>query len=151
MAEPGVKDAELPLQVFTTAAALLELIDKRIIVTMRDGRALFGFLRSFDTFGNIVIQDTYERLYTEGAYAEKYRGVWVIRGENVAMIGEVDQSAQEELDQGSSSLEKVEFEVLEHQLIEEQEKSKKQFQITREKGLKLGLDPASVGSIPHLF
>lgn len=146
-----MKDEELPLQVFTTAAALLELVDKYIIVTMRDGRALFGFLRSFDTFGNIVIQDTNERLYLEGTYAEKYRGVWVVRGENIAMIGEVEHSKEGEMDLDLEHREKIDFAEAESQLNEEREKSRKNFEVAREQSLKVGLDPASVGSIPNLF
>lgn len=41
----------LPSQIFTTVAALLPAIDRRIIVVLRDGRKFFGVLRSFDQFG----------------------------------------------------------------------------------------------------
>lgn len=41
----------LPSQAFTTASALLESVDRKVVVSLRDGRKLFGVLRSFDQFG----------------------------------------------------------------------------------------------------
>lgn len=59
------------------------------MVWLRDGRKLFGVLRTFDQFQNIVLQDTYERFYVELEYAEEYRGVFLVRGENVVLVGEI--------------------------------------------------------------
>lgn len=59
------------------------------MVWLRDGRKLFGILRTFDQFQNIVLQDTYERFYVELEYAEEYRGVFLVRGENVVLVGEI--------------------------------------------------------------
>lgn len=42
---------QLPPQMFTTAASLLDLTDKKLIVTLRDGRKIIGILRSWDQFG----------------------------------------------------------------------------------------------------
>jgi U6 snRNA-associated Sm-like protein LSm1 len=36
---------------FTTAAQLLDLTDKKLMVSLRDGRKLIGVLRSWDQFG----------------------------------------------------------------------------------------------------
>ena len=38
--------------------------------------------------------DTYERYYVDLEYAEEYRGVYLIRGENVVMVGELVQFLQ---------------------------------------------------------
>lgn len=61
----------------------------RLVVLLRDGRKLFGILRSFDQFGNLLLQDTHERFYVDLEYAEEYRGVFLIRGENVALVGQL--------------------------------------------------------------
>lgn len=45
----------LPSQIFTTVAALLPAIDRRVVVVLRDGRKFFGVLRSFDQFGTFSI------------------------------------------------------------------------------------------------
>jgi hypothetical protein len=42
---------QLPPQMFTTAAQLLDLTDKKLMVALRDGRKLVGVLRSWDQFG----------------------------------------------------------------------------------------------------
>ncbi|KAG8427916.1 hypothetical protein J3459_006254 [Metarhizium acridum] len=42
---------QLPPQMFTTAAQLLDLTDKKLMVALRDGRKLIGVLRSWDQFG----------------------------------------------------------------------------------------------------
>ncbi|KAI9741391.1 MAG: SM-like, degradation of cytoplasmic mRNAs and positively regulates transcription initiation [Cirrosporium novae-zelandiae] len=60
---------ELPPQMFTTAAQLLDLTDT-----------------------NLVLQDTIERIYatSKSLFADVPRGVVLIRGENVVMLGEID-------------------------------------------------------------
>ncbi|ODQ66476.1 Sm-like ribonucleo protein, partial [Nadsonia fulvescens var. elongata DSM 6958] len=87
----------LPSQAFTTAAALLGSVDKKVVVALRDGRKLFGILRSFDQYANLVLQDAYEYLYVPqfgdletAVYGKQSRGVYIIRGENVQLMGEIN-------------------------------------------------------------
>lgn len=42
--------------------------------------------------GNLVLQDTVERIFAEGLYADAKRGVHLIRGENVLLMGEIVRS-----------------------------------------------------------
>lgn len=94
-------------------------IDKRVCVITADGRVLFGTLRAFDNQTNLVLTDTVERIfqgdpvadapsseqkddgeriaqqqaehtYTGEGCIDDPVGVFLLRGENVAMIGEVD-------------------------------------------------------------
>ncbi|TKA32840.1 hypothetical protein B0A50_01066 [Salinomyces thailandicus] len=85
---------QLPPQMFTTAAQLLDLTDKKLMVVLRDGRKLIGVLRSWDQFGNLVLQDTVERqfVHSEGKalWADIERGLFLVRGENVSLLGEID-------------------------------------------------------------
>ncbi|KAL1585034.1 U6 snRNA-associated Sm-like protein LSm1 [Cladosporium halotolerans] len=81
---------QLPPQMFTTAAQLLDLTDKKLMVALRDGRKLIGVLRSWDQFGNLVLQDTIERLFVQNLYADIERGLFLVRGENVSLLGEID-------------------------------------------------------------
>ncbi|KAJ4392723.1 hypothetical protein N0V85_006866 [Neurospora sp. IMI 360204] len=91
---------QLPAQMFTTAAQLLDLTDKKLMVALRDGRKLTGILRSWDQFANLVLQQTKERIFvppgtqspaqTRGLYADVDRGIFVVRGENVLLMGEID-------------------------------------------------------------
>lgn len=99
----NVEDLYLESYAFTTAAAIVGSVDRKIFVSLRDGRYLYGILRTFDQFANLVLQDTIERIYlkddgSEGTkkFGETYRGVFLIRGENVVMIGELDIDTEDE-------------------------------------------------------
>lgn len=39
--------------------------------------------------GNLVLQDTIERLYVANLYADIPRGIFLVRGENVSLLGEI--------------------------------------------------------------
>lgn len=88
---------QLPPQMFTTAAQLLDLTDKKLLVSLRDGRKLIGVLRSWDQFGNLVLQDTIERLFAGKLYADITRGLFLVRGENVLLLGEIDLDKEEDI------------------------------------------------------
>ncbi|KAI9184532.1 hypothetical protein H9P43_003586 [Blastocladiella emersonii ATCC 22665] len=79
------------------SAAFLDLIDRRALAILRDGRNLIGILRSYDQFGNLVFQDTVERIYAGNCFGDIDRGVFLIRGENLVMLGEVDGDAEDAL------------------------------------------------------
>lgn len=105
---PNVENLYLETYAFTTAAAIVGSVDRKIFVLLRDGRNLFGILRTFDQFANLVLQDTIERIYLPediesydghshpSKYGEVYRGVFMIRGENVVMLGELDIDKEDE-------------------------------------------------------
>ncbi len=48
------------------AASIVEQLDTRIMIVLRDGRNLIGTLRSFDNFLNFVLEDTVERIFHQG-------------------------------------------------------------------------------------
>ncbi|EXJ54773.1 hypothetical protein A1O7_10114 [Cladophialophora yegresii CBS 114405] len=106
---------QLPPQMFTTAAQLLDLTDKKLLLVLRDGRKIFGVLRSWDQFANLVLTDTRERYFVtvppsvstnphtdttitpsesqqhaRNLYCDIPRGTFLVRGENVLLLGEVD-------------------------------------------------------------
>ncbi len=72
-------------------ASLADCVDKFILVHLRDGKKLFGILRSYDQFANLVLHNAHERFYlADGKFAEVERGFYLIRGESVVMICEMD-------------------------------------------------------------
>ncbi|KIX05461.1 uncharacterized protein Z518_06333 [Rhinocladiella mackenziei CBS 650.93] len=98
---------QLPPQMFTTAAQLLDLTDKKLLLVLRDGSKLFGVLRSWDQFANLVLTDTRQRYFvsippnntasnpsesssSRNLYCDIPRGIYLVRGENVLLLGEVD-------------------------------------------------------------
>ena len=48
------------------AASLIEQLDKRVMIILRDGRHLVGKLRSFDHFMNMILEETCERVLLTG-------------------------------------------------------------------------------------
>jgi small nuclear ribonucleoprotein (snRNP)-like protein len=71
------------------AASLIEQLDTRVLVILRDGRHLVGTLRSLDQFSNLVLEDSFERHIVENKYADIYLGLYIVRGESVVMVAEI--------------------------------------------------------------
>lgn len=133
------------------------------MVLLRDGRTLIGYLRSIDQFGkpslpcagvdltfhlilcrhftaaNLVLHRTIERIHVGDRYGDIPRGIFLIRGENVVLCGEVSES-----ERALDLLTKVDVEeILELQhkeLISKQEKEKLKMKAMQETGLTLNLE-----------
>ncbi|KAK4250121.1 U6 snRNA-associated Sm-like protein LSm1 [Corynascus novoguineensis] len=109
LGRPPPPPQQLPAQMFTTAAQLLDLTDKKLMVALRDGRKLQGILRSWDQFANLVLQSTKERIFVapgtvpnqpRGLYADIDRGLFLVRGENVLLLGEIDLDKEDDAPPG---------------------------------------------------
>jgi U6 snRNA-associated Sm-like protein LSm1 len=87
---------EIPDPYLPGAISLLDQLDKRLMIMLRDGKTLIGDLRTIDQFANLVLQNTLERIYVDGCYGDIPRGIYMIRGENVVLAGELgeDQPSQ---------------------------------------------------------
>lgn len=82
---------------FTTSGALMDCVDRKMLVILRDGRKLHGVLRSYDQFANLVLEDTVERIHHGDTFAENWHGLFLIRGENVVLLGEIDLDKEDEV------------------------------------------------------
>ncbi|KAG9248584.1 hypothetical protein BJ878DRAFT_4221, partial [Calycina marina] len=107
LGQPPQQSQQLPPQMFTTAAQLLDMTDKKLMVALRDGRKLVGVLRSWDQFANLVFQGTVERIFipptspeNPGLFADKPRGIFIVRGENVLLLGEIDLDTDDDVPRG---------------------------------------------------
>jgi len=76
-------------------ASLLTELDKKMLVVLRDGRTLIGYFRSVDQFANLVLEDTIERIHVGKKYGDLQRGIFIIRGENVVLLGEIDPALED--------------------------------------------------------
>ena len=72
-------------------ASLLEELDKRLMVLLRDGKTLIGYLRSVDQFANLVLHKCIERIHVGKKYGDIFHGVFIVRGENVVGIDPLGQ------------------------------------------------------------
>ncbi|POR37092.1 Uncharacterized protein TPAR_02709 [Tolypocladium paradoxum] len=152
---PPQQPAQLPPQMFTTAAQLLDLTDKKLMVVLRDGRKLIGVLRSWDQFANLVLQSTTERIFApkpdsagsdipQGFYADIAHGIFLVRGENVLLLGEIDLDKDDDAPPG---YEPAELDVV-RKLAEEKKDAEKAKEKSRLKKLaKIGFEGENLGDI----
>ena len=59
------------------------------MLVLRDGRKIIGTMRSFDQFSNIVLEHAEERVVVGKRFADVPLGLYVIRGENLVLLGQI--------------------------------------------------------------
>ncbi|KAK3235354.1 U4/U6-U5 snRNP complex subunit lsm8 [Cymbomonas tetramitiformis] len=75
------------------------LVDATISVITNDGRNIVGVLRGFDQTTNLILDECHERVYsTKSGVEQLLLGLYIIRGDNVAVIGELDDELDSQLD-----------------------------------------------------
>ncbi|WWD20469.1 hypothetical protein CI109_104945 [Kwoniella shandongensis] len=119
-------DALIP---FTTSGSLVDLVDKKVMVILRDGRKMIGVFRSYDQFANFLLDSCVERLHYKLEYADKDIGVLLVRGENVVALGEIDLIAEDMVPLVEVGLKEIE------EKINAETKRRERDQIVREKVL----------------
>ncbi|VDP02295.1 unnamed protein product [Heligmosomoides polygyrus] len=82
---------DLPGSYVPGAISLFEQLDKKLVVVLRDGRKLIEYLKSIDQFANLILEDV-KRTFVDKYYCDINQGFLLIRGENVEITGEIDES-----------------------------------------------------------
>lgn len=73
--------------------------DQTVNIITSDGKVIVGTLKGIDNGTNIILDDSHERVYSTDQGVEKHHiGLCVIRGENVALIGQIDRDIDGQLD-----------------------------------------------------
>lgn len=76
--------------------------DQVVSILTSDGKVLIGTLKGIDNGINVILDDSHERVYSTDQGVEKHHlGLCVIRGENVALIGEIDRDEDLKLELAS--------------------------------------------------
>ncbi|KUI74028.1 U6 snRNA-associated Sm-like protein LSm1 [Cytospora mali] len=132
---------------------------EKLMVALRDGRKLLGVLRSWDQFANLVLQSTVERTFVppeavpadhpsaaeqRGLYADIPRGVFIVRGENVMLLGEIDLDKDDDAPPG--------YDQADPDLVEKLAKERKEADKVKDKKKQknlsvLGFEGESMGDI----
>jgi U6 snRNA-associated Sm-like protein LSm1 len=138
------------------------------MVALRDGRKLIGVLRSWDQFGispplsrspisdtftaNLVLQSTIERVFVppstsstpiqRGLYADIPRGIFLVRGENVLLLGEIDLDKDDDPPPG---YEKAEIEVVHRMAKERKAREARKDKVRFGKLKELGFEGENLG------
>ena len=75
---------------------------EKVLILTADGRTLVGILLSCDQLTNLVLQDTIERVIRPPDDSEEseevLHGLYLIRGENVAICGLLDEQLDFDID-----------------------------------------------------
>ncbi|CAD7703352.1 unnamed protein product [Ostreobium quekettii] len=69
---------------------MVDALDKRMLIWLRDGTQCVGVMRCFDQYGNVVLEESVRRRVVGRHYCDEASGLQVIRGENVVLMGELD-------------------------------------------------------------
>jgi len=81
------------------ASALESYVNHVVSVITSDGRIIVGTLKGFDQTINLILDDSYERVYSTGQGVEQVvLGLYIVRGDNVAVVGEIDEDVDKQLD-----------------------------------------------------
>ncbi|EEC07183.1 clathrin heavy chain, putative [Ixodes scapularis] len=125
-------------------ASLLEELDKKLLVFLRDGRTLIGYLRSIDQFANLVLHKTIERIHVRKQYGDIPRGIFVVRGDNVVLLGEIDEAKERDVDLEEVSVEQI-LEVQRLEAEAKQDQERQRAKALKERGLHYHLDLTQLG------
>lgn len=73
-----------------------------MLLITTDGRTLVGVLESYDQQTNLVLSSTVERIVRsaddEEPSSEVSHGLYLVRGDNITICGEVDEQLDESID-----------------------------------------------------
>ncbi|BGP31891.1 U4/U6-U5 snRNP complex subunit LSM8 [Rhodotorula toruloides] len=72
---------------------------QRVLVITQDGRVIVGELRGFDQTTNVILSGSTERVFSADEGVEEVPlGVYIVRGDNITLIGEVDEDIDKQID-----------------------------------------------------
>lgn len=84
------------------SSSLESYINRTVSVITADGRNIVGTLKGFDQTINVILDESHERVYSTTQGVEQVvLGLYIIRGDNIAVIGELDEDLDSRLDLSS--------------------------------------------------
>mmetsp|Transcript_18782 Transcript_18782/g.46631 ORF Transcript_18782/g.46631 Transcript_18782/m.46631 type:complete len:224 (+) Transcript_18782:156-827(+) len=105
------------------SSSLVEELDQRIMIVLRDGRHLVGNLRTFDQYSNLVLDEASERRFhsndekdgekTVTYYADVPLGMYIVRGDSIVLLGQIDDYEEESSSNSVVIMKKVDNEAFE--------------------------------------
>ncbi|VFQ93529.1 unnamed protein product [Cuscuta campestris] len=83
----------------STAMGLESLVNQTISVITNDGRNIVGILKGYDQATNLILDESHERVYsTKEGVQQLVLGLYIIRGDNICVVGELDEELDASLD-----------------------------------------------------
>ncbi|XP_065168648.1 U6 snRNA-associated Sm-like protein LSm8 [Atheta coriaria] len=83
-------------------SSLDQFVNHTVSIITSDGRNFIGTLKGFDQTINIIIDESHERVYSSATGVEQVMlGLHIIRGDNVAIVGLIDEDVDNRLNLAS--------------------------------------------------
>ncbi|XP_046841235.1 U6 snRNA-associated Sm-like protein LSm8 [Xenia sp. Carnegie-2017] len=80
------------------ASSLESYVGHTVAVVTQDGRMIVGLLKGFDQTINLILDESHERVFSSTSGVEQViLGLYIIRGDNIAVIGEIDDDTDSSL------------------------------------------------------
>ncbi|XP_037928985.1 U6 snRNA-associated Sm-like protein LSm8 [Teleopsis dalmanni] len=84
------------------ASGLESYINSVVSIITADGRNFIGTLKGFDQTINVILDESHERVFSTNTGIEQIvLGLHIIRGDNIAVIGQLDETLDARLDLSS--------------------------------------------------
>ncbi|KAI5476351.1 U6 snRNA-associated Sm-like protein LSm8 [Pseudohyphozyma bogoriensis] len=81
------------------SSSLQSYVDKKVLVITQDGRTIVGELKGFDQTTNVILSNSLERVFSiDEGVEEVPLGLYIVRGDNITLIGEVDEAVEKTID-----------------------------------------------------
>ncbi|XP_026462991.1 U6 snRNA-associated Sm-like protein LSm8 [Ctenocephalides felis] len=81
------------------ASGLEQYVNQVVSIITSDGRNFIGTLKGFDQTINIILDESHERVFsTTSGIEQVVLGLHIIRGDNIAVIGQIDEATDSRLD-----------------------------------------------------
>ncbi|CAO1420949.1 unnamed protein product [Diamesa serratosioi] len=80
------------------SASLESYVNNVVSIITADGRNFVGTLKGFDQTINIILDDSHERVFSQSGMEQILLGLHIIRGDNVVLIGQIDDGIESQLD-----------------------------------------------------
>lgn len=88
-----------PISFNKMASALDSFVNNTVSIITSDGRNFVGTLKGFDQTINIILDESHERVFsTANGIEQVVLGLHIIRGDNIAIIGQIDEAIDSRLD-----------------------------------------------------
>jgi len=82
----------------STGQLLEQFANQRVIISTMDSRVLIGIVHGYDSQCNIVLVKCKERIFSSSRGVDiMEHGMYIVRGDNVATIGEIDENIDGEI------------------------------------------------------
>ncbi|ORX82904.1 hypothetical protein K493DRAFT_90535 [Basidiobolus meristosporus CBS 931.73] len=78
---------------------LQSYVNQTVTVLTTDGRIIVGTFAGFDQTTNVIMKSCHERVFSSDSGVEKIPlGLYLLRGDSIIFIGELDEAQDEEID-----------------------------------------------------